>query len=90
MKLRTIAAALVLAVSAGLLSGCQAEEPFYSPGYWREDTYYSAFLGLRFTLSRGLGGRRRGRAGADGRRRRPGPWTFSWAATARTGLCLPL
>lgn len=53
MKLRTIAAALVLAVSAGLLSGCQAEEPFYSHGYWREDTYYSAFLGLRFTLPEG-------------------------------------
>ncbi len=54
MKKRTIAVALLLAAAVGLLSGCSSEEEiFYSPGYWRDDTYYSAFLGLRFTLPEG-------------------------------------
>ena len=53
MKTRILALVLLLTASAFALTGCSGEEPFYSPGYWRDDTYYSAFMELRFQLPEG-------------------------------------
>ena len=53
MKTRILALVLLLATSALFLTGCSGEQPFYSPGYWQDDTYYSAFLELRFQLPDG-------------------------------------
>ena len=50
MKKRAIALLLPAALMAVLLAGCSEEELHYSPGYWGDNVYYSAFVDLRFTL----------------------------------------
>ena len=53
MKKRTFAL-LLLPAAVGLLAGCSLQgELHYSPGYWRDNLYSSAFLGLQFTLPDG-------------------------------------
>ena len=54
MKKRIIASLLLSALLGGVLTGCsEKEKAFYSPGYWRDTTFYSAFVDLRFTLPEG-------------------------------------
>lgn len=54
MKKRTIALLLLAALLGGMLTGCsESSKEYYSPGYWRDATFYSAFVDLRFTLPEG-------------------------------------
>lgn len=54
MKKRTIALLLLAALLGGTLTGCSEKaKEYYSPGYWRDTTFYSAFVDLRFTLPEG-------------------------------------
>lgn len=54
MKKRTIALLLLSALLGVLLTGCsENERNHYSPGYWRDNVFYDAFVDLRFTLPQG-------------------------------------
>ena len=54
MKKRTIALLLLAALLGVLLTGCgEDERNHYSPGYWRDNVFYDAFVDLRFTLPDG-------------------------------------
>ena len=54
MKKRTIALLLLTALLGILLTSCgEDEHNHYSPGYWRDNVFYDAFVDLRFTLPDG-------------------------------------
>lgn len=54
MKKRTIALLLLTALLGVLLTSCSEDKRnHYSPGYWRDSTFYDAFVDLRFTLPQG-------------------------------------
>lgn len=54
MKKRTIALLLLTALLGILLTSCgEDERNHYSPGYWRDNVFYDAFVDLRFTLPDG-------------------------------------
>lgn len=54
MKKRTIALLLLTALLGVLLTSCSEDKRnYYSPGYWRDNIFYDAFVDLRFTLPQG-------------------------------------
>ena len=54
MKKRTIALLLLTALLGTLLTGCDEDERnHYSPGYWRDNVFYDAFVDLCFSLPEG-------------------------------------